>query len=190
LRFSSKDGWKVSVENYTFDPEVARTELASMIILHEYPLPIVDHAGFRRFVSALQPLLKVVTRNTIMLILYFFALFLYYYCTIQQVDYIDGFCYCRKDIMESYMDEKKKAISYMATTKLRVAVTTDMWTSDIQKRGYMAITTHFIDDSWTLRNIIHRLKLFNDIIIVFSRINYVTTNIQLLKICEAKEQIR
>jgi hypothetical protein len=32
----------VSVENYIFDPEVARSELASMIVLHEYPLSIVD----------------------------------------------------------------------------------------------------------------------------------------------------
>ncbi|XP_066160363.1 zinc finger BED domain-containing protein RICESLEEPER 2-like [Oryza sativa Japonica Group] len=31
-----------------------------------------------------------------------------------------------------------------------------MWTSDNQKRGYMAITTHFIDESWALRNIIMR----------------------------------
>jgi hypothetical protein len=65
LRFNSMEGGKVSVENYTFDPEVARKELAAMIALHEYPLCIVDHAGFRRFVSALQPLFKMVARNTI-----------------------------------------------------------------------------------------------------------------------------
>jgi len=65
LRFSSKEGGKISVENYTFDPEVARKELAAMIVLHEYPLCIVDHAGFRKFVSALQPLFKMMTRNTI-----------------------------------------------------------------------------------------------------------------------------
>jgi hypothetical protein len=44
----------------------------------------------------------------------------------------------------------------MAATKSRVAITTDMWTSENQKRGYMAVTAHFIDDSWTLRNIIMR----------------------------------
>ena len=65
LRFSSGETGKVSVENYTFDQEVARKELASMMVLHEYPLCMVDHAGFRRFVSALQPLFKMVTRNTI-----------------------------------------------------------------------------------------------------------------------------
>jgi hypothetical protein len=58
--------------------------------------------------------------------------------------------------MEAYNEERKKALSYMASTKSRVAITTDLWTSDNQKRGYMAITAHFIDDSWVLRNIIMR----------------------------------
>jgi hypothetical protein len=39
------------------------------------------------------------------------------------------------------------------------------------------------------KEVIHRLKLFNDITVVFSGTNYVTTNVQLLKICEAKEEI-
>lgn len=64
--------------------------------------------------------------------------------------------YFRKDIMEQYQLEKKKAIEYMAQINSRVAITTDMWTSDNQKRGYMTVTAHFIDESWTLRNIIMR----------------------------------
>lgn len=58
--------------------------------------------------------------------------------------------------MDAYLEEKKKALEYMSATKSRVAITTDMWTSDNQKRGYMDVTAHFIDDSWTLRNIITR----------------------------------
>jgi hypothetical protein len=38
--------------------------------------------------------------------------------------------------------------------------------------------------------VVERLKMFNDITAVFSGTNYVTANIQLLKICEAKMQIR
>jgi len=55
-----------------------------------------------------------------------------------------------------YELEKKKAIAYMARIQSRVAITTDLWTSDNQKRGYMAITAHFIDESWNLRNILMR----------------------------------
>ena len=55
-----------------------------------------------------------------------------------------------------YEMERKKAIEYMTSIDSRVAITSDLWTSDNQKRGYMAVTTHFIDESWTLRNIIMR----------------------------------
>lgn len=79
LRFNSQDEGKISLENYTFDQDFARKELADMIVLHEYPLSIVDHTGFRRFVSALQPLFKMVTRNTIR---YAFNIPLHHGCTV------------------------------------------------------------------------------------------------------------
>uniref|UniRef100_A0A8R7U149 BED-type domain-containing protein n=1 Tax=Triticum urartu TaxID=4572 RepID=A0A8R7U149_TRIUA len=69
LRFNSSSHGKVYVENYTFDQDYARKMLASMIVLHEYPLSIVDHTGFRRFISALKPLFNMVTRNTIRYVL-------------------------------------------------------------------------------------------------------------------------
>ncbi|KAF0908341.1 hypothetical protein E2562_024755 [Oryza meyeriana var. granulata] len=127
LRFGAKDSGTISLENYTFDQDIAHKTLLDMIVLHEYPLCMVDHAGFRRFVIELKQLFKMGTRNNI-----------------------------RKEIMSRYEQEKKKAIDYMAGIKSRVAITTDMWTSDNQKRGYMAIIAHFIDESWTLRNIIMR----------------------------------
>ncbi|VAI19183.1 unnamed protein product [Triticum turgidum subsp. durum] len=128
LRYSSNvQGGKVAVENYTFDQDVARKALGSMFLLHDYPLSIVDHIGFRKFVSALQPLFKMVRRNTI-----------------------------RSDILDSYKIEKKRAINYMEKNKSRVAITTDMWTSEHQKRGYMAITAHFVDESWKLQSYIMR----------------------------------
>ena len=39
------------------------------------------------------------------------------------------------------------------------------------------------------REVIERLKMFNDITVVFSGTNYVTVNIQPLKICEAKTKL-
>ena len=30
--------------------------------------------------------------------------------------------------------------------------TTDMWTASTKKRGYMAVTSHFIDEEWVLHN--------------------------------------
>ena len=127
LRFGTTEKGKVAIESYVFDQDVARKALYSMIILHEYPLSIVDHHGFRKFVSALQPLFKMATRNTI-----------------------------RRDIVSFYEGEKRKARIFLQRTNCRVAITTNLWTAENQKRGYMAVTGHFIDDSWTLRSYILR----------------------------------
>lgn len=68
----------------------------------------------------------------------------------------------RAEIMDQYEFERKKAIQYMAGIQSRVAITTDLWTSSNQKRGYMAITAHFVDESWKLRSIIMRYFLVTD----------------------------
>lgn len=48
-----------------FDQDVSLIKFVHAIILREYPLSIVDHVGFRKFVASLQPLFKIVSRNTI-----------------------------------------------------------------------------------------------------------------------------
>lgn len=115
---------KMKLGNYTFDQEISRRELANAIVLHEYPLSIVDHVGFRKFVGSLQPLFKMVSRNTI-----------------------------KSDILKIFREEKTKAYTMFEKLSSRVAITTDMWSSK-QKRGYMAITAHFLDRSWCLRSTI------------------------------------
>jgi hypothetical protein len=79
--------------------------------------------------------------------------------------------------MDAYNEEKKKALSYMAATKSRVAITTDMWTSENQKRGYMAVTAHFIDDSWTLRNIIMRFVTLKLVYFLLSSLFQILTGV-------------
>ncbi|KAJ7954601.1 Zinc finger BED domain-containing protein RICESLEEPER [Quillaja saponaria] len=101
-----------------------------MIILHEYPLSIVDHIGFKRCSTALQPSFKVVSRNTI-----------------------------KEDIMKIYESKKEVTMKFMEDNEGRVAITTDMWTTSNQKKGFMAITAHYIDASWTLQSRI--LKFFH-----------------------------
>ncbi|KAL6325029.1 hypothetical protein AAG906_022119 [Vitis piasezkii] len=91
LKADSKNGTK------HLHVHIDREKLARAIILHEYPLSIVDHLGFREFATSLQPLFKMI-----------------------------------------YEVEKDKMISYLEKLQSRVAITTDMWTSN-QKKGYMAI---------------------------------------------------
>ncbi|KAK9041558.1 hypothetical protein V6N11_016653 [Hibiscus sabdariffa] len=55
--FNIGSGW--------FDPERSRLDLARMIILHGYPLAMVEHVGFKVFVKNLQPLFDVVQNSSI-----------------------------------------------------------------------------------------------------------------------------
>ncbi|KAL5538055.1 hypothetical protein UlMin_045842 [Ulmus minor] len=98
-----------------------------MIIQHEYSLSMVDHEGFVEYSNTLQPMFKVVSRNTI-----------------------------RSDILKMYKAEKVKAIKLIEDNKSRIAITTDMWTASNQKKGYMVVTAHYIDDSWILQSKILR----------------------------------
>ena len=57
--------WKICVNDYTFDQESLRKDLASIIIMHEYPISMVEHYGFRNYSANLQPLFKIPSPNTV-----------------------------------------------------------------------------------------------------------------------------
>ncbi|CAN1248085.1 Zinc finger BED domain-containing protein RICESLEEPER 2, partial [Linum perenne] len=110
-----------------YNYEVSKKMLCSMILLHEYPLSIVDHIGFKRYSCSLQPLFKVPCRSTI-----------------------------KKEILTLYEVTKIKFKRELHENRGRIVVTTDMWTATNQKRGYMAITAHYVDNSWNFRSIMLR----------------------------------
>ncbi|KAA8526021.1 hypothetical protein F0562_007879 [Nyssa sinensis] len=122
-----KSEGQVEYRNFIFDQEVARRELSTMVILHEYPLSIVDHFGFRRYSNSLQPMFKMISMNTL-----------------------------KSDILKIYECEKSKTIKLLENVESRIALTSDMWTSNQTKKGFMAVTTHFIDDAWVLQSRILR----------------------------------
>lgn len=111
----------VSIKNFKFDQEKSRHALACAIIKHEYPFNMVEHDYFRYFIGTLQPMFKMVSRNTI-----------------------------RSDIMSIYKEEKEKLYGEFDKMSNRISLTTDLWTSD-QVVGYLCLTAHFIDDEWVLR---------------------------------------
>ncbi|KAF7827285.1 zinc finger BED domain-containing protein RICESLEEPER 2-like [Senna tora] len=105
----------------------SRKDLACMIVAHEYPLSIVDHLWFRSYSESLQPLFKVPTRNT-----------------------------TKKDILKLYEGYKTMSMKLVDKMESKVALTTDLWTASNQKKGFMAITTHYIDDKWAMQSRILR----------------------------------
>ena len=65
IKQQNKVDGTMSLNTYQFDQARVRNKLAHMVILHEYALSMVDHIGFREFVTNLQPTFKLVTRNTL-----------------------------------------------------------------------------------------------------------------------------
>ncbi|CAI0386138.1 unnamed protein product [Linum tenue] len=110
-----------------FNSDFSKRELAIAITMHEYPLSMVDHLYFKRFVCSLQPLFTVPSRNTI-----------------------------KKEVFKIYDIERAKIQSLFDINRGRIAITTDLWTATNQKKGYMAVTAHYIDNSWVLRS--HMLR--------------------------------
>ena len=81
---------KTAVETH-FDPDITRRKMARAIVMHEYPLSIVEHQGLRDVMSSLNQLWKPVSRNTI-----------------------------KKDILDMYECERAKYISLLEQTQGRM----------------------------------------------------------------------
>ncbi|KAK4597477.1 hypothetical protein RGQ29_015131 [Quercus rubra] len=105
----------MSLNTYQFDQVRVRNKLTRMVILHEYPLLIVNHIGFREFVAELQPMFKLVTRNTL-----------------------------KSDILKIYDNEREKALKITDKNGSRMAITTDIWTSSNKKRGFITLQNRVV----------------------------------------------
>ncbi|XP_028753934.1 zinc finger BED domain-containing protein DAYSLEEPER [Neltuma alba] len=104
-----------------FDQDRCRHEIAKMIIMHDYPLHMVEHPGFVAFVQNLQPQFNMVTFNTI-----------------------------QGDCVAAYLREKQNLMKHFEGLSGRFCLTLDMWTSS-QSVGYVFITGHFVDIDWKLQ---------------------------------------
>lgn len=111
----------VTIASTKFDQERSRSDLARMIILHGYPLSMVEHVGFKMFVRNLQPLFEIVTNSTVEL-----------------------------DCMTLYEKEKQKVYETISRLRGRVNVAVDVWNSPENAR-YLCMTAHYIDEEWKLQ---------------------------------------
>jgi len=109
------------LKNWSFDPVIARKELARMIALHGLPFVFVQYDGFRRFVAALNPLFKTISQTT-----------------------------CRNDCLKAFKEQKVALQKMFKDAKCRFSLIADMWTSN-QTLGYMCITCHYITADWKVK---------------------------------------
>ncbi|KAF8407155.1 hypothetical protein HHK36_006281 [Tetracentron sinense] len=103
-----------------FDQDNCRHEIAKMIIMHEYPLHMVEHPAFVSFVQHLQPRFSMVSFNTV-----------------------------QGDCVAMYLREKQSLLKLLGGIPGRISLTLELWTSS-QTLGYVFLTGHFIDGDWKL----------------------------------------
>ncbi|XP_031255614.1 zinc finger BED domain-containing protein RICESLEEPER 1-like isoform X2 [Pistacia vera] len=111
----------VNLGSCRFDQERSRLDLAHMIILHGYPLAMVDHVGFKVFVKNLQPMFEVAPNNDIEL-----------------------------SCMEIYGKEKQKVYDFLSRLQGRINLAVEMWSS-AENAEYLCLTAHYIDEDWRLQ---------------------------------------
>ncbi|CAN4094589.1 unnamed protein product [Withania somnifera] len=103
-----------------FDPDRCRQEISRMIIMHEYPLHMVEHPGFLAFVQNLQPRFDMVSFNTV-----------------------------QGDCVATYLREKQAIQKVIEGVPGRICLTLDMWSS-CYTVGYVFITGQYIDSEWKI----------------------------------------
>ncbi|XP_057438390.1 zinc finger BED domain-containing protein DAYSLEEPER-like [Lotus japonicus] len=103
-----------------FDQDRCRHEIAKMVIMHDYPLHMVEHPGFVAFVKNLQPQFNMVSFNTV-----------------------------QGDCVAAYLNGRSFLVKYFRGLPGRVCLTLDVWSSS-QSVGYVLITGHFSDSDWKL----------------------------------------
>ncbi|XP_062010566.1 zinc finger BED domain-containing protein DAYSLEEPER-like [Rosa rugosa] len=111
-----------STPQFVFDQDHCRNDIARMIIMHDYPLQMVEHPGFVSFVQNLQPEFNF---------------------NMMTFDTVQGDC------IATYQMEKQSLRKFIQGIAARVCLSLDVWTSS-QGVGYMFVTGHFIDADWKL----------------------------------------
>ena len=106
--------------NAAFDQDRSCSYLAKMIILHDYPLHIVQQPAFTTFIDSLQPRFRVV-----------------------DVETMEG------EVYAVYQKEKENLTQAFSTMPGRISLTIGLWTTS-QTLGYVSLSGQFIDSEWKI----------------------------------------
>uniref|UniRef100_A0A8I7BBL9 BED-type domain-containing protein n=1 Tax=Hordeum vulgare subsp. vulgare TaxID=112509 RepID=A0A8I7BBL9_HORVV len=106
--------------NASFNQDRSCSYLAKMIILHDYPLHIVQQPAFTAFIDSLQPRFRVA-----------------------DVDAMEV------EVYAVYQKEKENLLQAFSTMPGRISLTIGLWTTS-QTLGYVSVSGQFIDSEWKL----------------------------------------
>ncbi|CAF2108920.1 hypothetical protein HID58_081209 [Brassica napus] len=108
--------------NAPLDQDGCNREMAKMIIMHGYPLHMVEHPGFTSFVKTVRPQFGM-----------------------PRFDTVHGDC------VNMFLSEKQKLSEFVGETPGGVSLSVDLWLSK-QSVGYAFVSGHFVDKDWSLSN--------------------------------------
>lgn len=111
----------INLGNVKFDQERSQQDLSRMIMLHGYPLTMVEHVGFKRFVKNLQPFFDIVKTSTV-----------------------------EVDCLVIYGKERQNVYEILHSLHSRISIAVDMWTSS-QNGDYLCLTAYYVDEEWKLQ---------------------------------------
>ncbi|GJX12199.1 zinc finger BED domain-containing protein RICESLEEPER 2-like protein [Tanacetum coccineum] len=103
------------------DQDMYREKMAIAIIKHNYPFKYVEHEATRQLHKFLHRDAAPICRNS-----------------------------AKKDVIAIYEREKTKLKAMLEKVSSRISFTADLWSS-ITNDGYMALTAHYVDETWVLR---------------------------------------
>ncbi|CAI0409281.1 unnamed protein product [Linum tenue] len=104
-----------------FSQQRSQLDLTCMILLHGYPLTMIDHSGFRVFLKNLQPLFEAVPNAS-----------------------VESSC------VQIYEKEKQRVREMLSRLNGRINLAVEKWSCP-DNNQYLCLTAQFIDEIWKLQ---------------------------------------
>ncbi|PRQ57747.1 putative transcription factor/ chromatin remodeling BED-type(Zn) family [Rosa chinensis] len=119
-----------NITSFAYDKNAARRELVDYVIRAELPFTFVEKHDFKGMIRrGFCPQYVGISAST-----------------------------CKRDVMKKFTKGKNDLLSVFEKFKGKICLTSDVWSSR-QKMGYMSLTAHFIDNTWSLNKRIICFKM-------------------------------
>ena len=119
-----------NITQFAYDKNVARKELVDYVIRAELPFTFVQKHDFKGMINrSFCPEYRGISAST-----------------------------CKRDVMKKFTTSKTGLLSFFERFDGKICLTSDIWSSR-QKMGYMSLTAHFIDSTWSLNKRIICFKM-------------------------------
>lgn len=123
----------IDMSDTKFGQESCYQDVAKMIILHGYPLSLVEHEEMRRIFKSINPVVNTVSRSDM-----------------------------KEHLFALFQKEKMNAKDRIALDSQRVSLSASIWTDDGPEPTvkYLCLTAHFIGEDWRIHRRIIKFGMY------------------------------